>query len=227
MCSRVKYSQSRRNLSYHRDKIWKLSMAIARRNNTWQFEITCTNVCGFADFFLTEFLNRFAHFLLNGELLSHDTRPPCYLRVTSEIARRIMRGIFIGRLIKRREKKLHNHGCVTRTSHGVNTSAAVDTPLSGVRHAFPHYQSLPGTSIPFNHPPTTYSRSVFPSYRNSSSVEHRRDEWEEDNARRCVRQIELEKCAFLDGPAVAIDLASRWNLKWKIQWHARKQLITV
>jgi len=35
-----------------------------------------------------------------------------------------------------------------RTSHGVNTSATADTPLSGARHAFPHYQGLPGASDP-------------------------------------------------------------------------------
>lgn len=200
----------------------ELSMVIVRRNNTWQFEIICTNVCGFVDFFLTEFPNRFAQFFAERRIAvtryTSSVLSPRYLWD----CQKNNAGDFIGRLIKRRGKKLHSRGCVTRTSHGVNMSAAVDTPLSGVRHAFPHYQSLPGASIPFNHPPATYSRLVSPSYRNSSSAEHGRDEWEEDNARRCVRQIELEKCAFLDGPAVAIDLASRWNLKWKIQWHARK-----
>lgn len=121
------------------------------------------------------------NFSLNGccpSSMARDTCPLlCYVRVTSEIVRRIMGGNFIGHLIKRGEKKkyAYSRSCVTRTSHGVNTSAAADTPLSGVWHAFPHYQSIPGARPPLSStlPQLTPARSVsHPSCRNSPSAEH-------------------------------------------------------
>lgn len=141
--------------------------ATARCNDTRRSEITRANVCGFAEvfFFSRNFRTVSLNFSLNGELLSvicgtRYTSCRCYLRD----CRKNNAGNFIGRLIKRGEKKgPRARGCVTRTSHGVNTNAAADTPLSGVRHAFPHYQSLPGASTPFSHPPATYSRARFPA----------------------------------------------------------------
>lgn len=118
------------------------------------------SIFSFFFFFSWNLRNVSFNFSLNGELLSSvacDTHPPRYLRVTSEIARKSNAGNFIGWLIKREGKKeLHSRV----TSRGVNTSAAADTPLIR-RHAFPHYQSLSGASIPFSHPPATYSRARF------------------------------------------------------------------
>lgn len=72
----------------------------------------------------------------------------------------------------------------------------------------------PGASTPFSYPGRNLlpQHSVSrPSYRNplppTANPSRERDECEEDNARRCVRQIELEKCLLLDAAVQSCTLS--------------------
>lgn len=87
---------------------------MARRNDTRRSEITRANVCGFAEvfFFSRNFRTVSLNFSLNGELLSvicgtRYTSCRCYLRD----CRKNNAGNFIGRLIKRGEKKEKKAAC--------------------------------------------------------------------------------------------------------------------
>lgn len=118
-----------------------------------------------------------------------------------EITRKNNAGNFIGRLIKT-NARLRNAD-VSRYKHECSGRYTLIRSVARI----PSLPESPPQQPPLSATPVaTYSRTRFPALPTagpyhpfpSPTTPRERDECEEDNARRCVRQIELEKCPFLD-----------------------------
>lgn len=159
------------------------------------------------------FRNIRLNFSLNGESLlikRGDTQSLTLLEITCKNNA----GNFIGRLIKT-NAQLRNAD-VSRYKHECSGRYTLIRSVARI----PSLPESPPAHPPLSATPVaTYSRTRFPALPAagrpppflfpSPTIPRERDECEEDNARRCVRQIELEKCPFLDAAVQSSTLSPR------------------